>query len=321
MELDAQEKNERKVEFVTENEVAIVADEEKNGKTVESFSGEVNKNHVRFSADEEKEREVELNFEEGNKYIVELPVELENVTKNVSAGEEGKIDANLDPEVEDGSTTDKETRSEVEVVGADKGNGSGEEENKCNIKLVTEENQVLDTFSAAELISKVELSAKNENESKSKLVADEKSESKIKWVKHYNNRHKILLVGEGDFSFAACLARSFSSAANIVATSYDSQELLGIKHPNASGNLCILRELGCTILHQVNAMSMSTHPVLSSTSFDRILAAGCGLKLIEEVSFTKWDYPGYQNKRGDGPRSNQNFPVGQCSTFKFTKCR
>ncbi|KAK6947137.1 25S rRNA (uridine-N(3))-methyltransferase BMT5-like [Dillenia turbinata] len=322
MELDAQEKNERKVELISEKEVALVADEEKNGRTVESASGKENKNHVKLAAEEERKRE--------------------------------------------------RNESEVKVA--------GEEENKRKIKLVTEENQILVTlYTAEEIISKVELSAKNKNESKSELVADVESESKTKWVKHYNSRHKILLVGEGDFSFAACLGRAFGSAANIVATSLDSQELLVIKHRNASANLRSLRELGCTILHEVNALSMRTHPVLSFRSFDRIvfnfphagfygrehdsfqielhknlvrgylqnahgmvsekgeihvthkttypfscwkikeLAAGCGLKLIEEVRFTKWDYPGYENKRGHGVRSDESFPVGQCSTYKFTK--
>jgi 25S rRNA (uracil2634-N3)-methyltransferase len=31
-------------------------------------------------------------------------------------------------------------------------------------------------------------------------------------IAHYSSSHKILLVGEGDFSFALCLARAFSSA-------------------------------------------------------------------------------------------------------------
>ncbi|XP_052621159.1 heavy metal-associated isoprenylated plant protein 41-like [Lactuca sativa] len=43
-----------------------------------------------------------------------------------------------------------------------------------------------------------------------------------KWVKHYSSNHQILLVGEGDFSFALSLAMSFGSASNIVATSLDS---------------------------------------------------------------------------------------------------
>lgn len=47
-----------------------------------------------------------------------------------------------------------------------------------------------------------------------------------KWIKHYSSRQKILLVGEGDFSFSACLATAFGSATNMVATSLDSKGAL-----------------------------------------------------------------------------------------------
>lgn len=51
-----------------------------------------------------------------------------------------------------------------------------------------------------------------------------------KWIKHYSSRHKILLVGEGDFSFAASLARAFGNASNIVATSLDSEGQFHFRH-------------------------------------------------------------------------------------------
>ena len=41
------------------------------------------------------------------------------------------------------------------------------------------------------------------------------------------------------------------------------------------------------------------------------------LKLIECVDFKIEDYPGYNNKRGSGPRCDEPFPLKQCSTFKF----
>jgi 25S rRNA (uracil2634-N3)-methyltransferase len=44
-----------------------------------------------------------------------------------------------------------------------------------------------------------------------------------KWKKHYSSNHKILFVGEGDFSFSLSLAKAFGSAHNLVATSLDSQ--------------------------------------------------------------------------------------------------
>ncbi|PKU59882.1 uncharacterized protein At4g26485-like [Dendrobium catenatum] len=44
-----------------------------------------------------------------------------------------------------------------------------------------------------------------------------------------------------------------------------------------------------------------------------------GLTLKEKVEFHKKDYPGYQNKRGSGTRSNRAFPLGNKSfTFKFS---
>lgn len=47
------------------------------------------------------------------------------------------------------------------------------------------------------------------------------------------------------------------------------------------------------------------------------LAEEVGLSLVEKAWFDKWDYPGYQNKRGSGFKCNESFPVGLCKTFKF----
>lgn len=61
------------------------------------------------------------------------------------------------------------------------------------------------------------------DEQESEEEEEEEPTKAEKWKKHYSSRHKILLVGEGDFSFALCLARAFGSAHNLVATSLDSQ--------------------------------------------------------------------------------------------------
>ncbi|KAE9598573.1 hypothetical protein Lalb_Chr15g0082441 [Lupinus albus] len=47
------------------------------------------------------------------------------------------------------------------------------------------------------------------------------------------------------------------------------------------------------------------------------LAIQSFLTLIKRVEFRKEDYPGYNNKRGDGNRCDEPFPLGECSTFKF----
>ncbi|XP_047051711.1 heavy metal-associated isoprenylated plant protein 41-like [Lolium rigidum] len=47
------------------------------------------------------------------------------------------------------------------------------------------------------------------------------------------------------------------------------------------------------------------------------LASESSLATIEIVSFHKHHYPGYNQKKGDGPRCNQPFPLGACCTYKF----
>ncbi|XP_058725456.1 uncharacterized protein At4g26485-like [Vicia villosa] len=92
-----------------------------------------------------------------------------------------------------------------------------------------------------------------------------------KWIMHYHSSHKILLVGEGDFSFSLSLARAFGSAANMVATSLDDRESLVLKYGSASSNLNELEVLGCTIFHNVDVHNMTQHHYLNNKSFNRII--------------------------------------------------
>ncbi|KAF8031757.1 hypothetical protein BT93_D0849 [Corymbia citriodora subsp. variegata] len=92
-----------------------------------------------------------------------------------------------------------------------------------------------------------------------------------KRIKHYSNFHRILLVGEGDFSFAGCLARSFGSAANMVATSLDSRATLRMNYATSAINLEKIEGFGGTVLHEVDAHTMSEHPILRHKSFNRIV--------------------------------------------------
>lgn len=47
------------------------------------------------------------------------------------------------------------------------------------------------------------------------------------------------------------------------------------------------------------------------------LASYNSLSLAERTSFILYDYPGYKNKRGDHPRCDKTFPLGESSTYKF----
>ncbi|KAL8152557.1 hypothetical protein V2J09_010317 [Rumex salicifolius] len=90
-------------------------------------------------------------------------------------------------------------------------------------------------------------------------------------VGNYNIDQKILLVGEGDFSFASSLASSFRSASNITATSLDSREAVIRKYSNGKKNLLELEDVGALVLHQIDAHSLDEHPRLRHKLFDRIV--------------------------------------------------
>ncbi|XWS11410.1 hypothetical protein CRYUN_Cryun38cG0081000 [Craigia yunnanensis] len=92
-----------------------------------------------------------------------------------------------------------------------------------------------------------------------------------RWVRHYCSYHKMLLVGEGDFSFSASLAIAFGSARNMLATSLDSRGFLFRNYKNAMSNIHQLRTRGCTVLHDVDATEMANHCSLVGIKFDRVI--------------------------------------------------
>ncbi|WCJ32557.1 hypothetical protein M5689_013975 [Euphorbia peplus] len=96
-------------------------------------------------------------------------------------------------------------------------------------------------------------------------------EEEERWFNHYSSNQRILLVGEGDFSFSATLALHFGSASNIVATSLDSYDVLIGKYKKARLNLHILLLYGACTSHGVDATNMRLHSDLMMQKFDRIV--------------------------------------------------
>ncbi|CAI9303915.1 unnamed protein product [Lactuca saligna] len=97
------------------------------------------------------------------------------------------------------------------------------------------------------------------------------SNRKETWIDCYNSSQKILLVGECDFSFSACLARAFRTAKNMVPTSYLDEDWLVETLWTRVPHLEELERLGCLLLYEVDVYKMHTHPILKKMKFDSIL--------------------------------------------------
>lgn len=89
---------------------------------------------------------------------------------------------------------------------------------------------------------------------------------------------RILLVGEGDFSFAHSLLTEHSCT-SFVATSYDKQSALVSKYPQARGNLQVLEAAeGCKVIHGVDATKLGRSGIadgggkeVKKGGFDRVM--------------------------------------------------
>ncbi|CAH8306147.1 unnamed protein product [Eruca vesicaria subsp. sativa] len=95
----------------------------------------------------------------------------------------------------------------------------------------------------------------------------EVQDSKI--LSQCSSMQKMLLVGEGEFSFSLSLAKAFASVAKITAVSLDVRVGLGRQYNNGKGNVEELERLGCTVVHGVNVHTMTSDFRLSR--YDRIV--------------------------------------------------
>ncbi|KAJ1627463.1 hypothetical protein T492DRAFT_178839 [Pavlovales sp. CCMP2436] len=77
----------------------------------------------------------------------------------------------------------------------------------------------------------------------------------------YRSDQRILLVGDGDLSFALALARAFGEqgAHNLAVTTLDSEAFLGSQYASALRHAAELRVRGATVHHGVDATALHAH--------------------------------------------------------------
>ena len=87
----------------------------------------------------------------------------------------------------------------------------------------------------------------------------------------YSPEQRILLVGEGDFSFAASLAELLGSAHNLTASALDTAAQLAAKYPDIQRRLSALRSRGASIAPGVDATTMVHGAWTGERPFDRVV--------------------------------------------------
>lgn len=91
----------------------------------------------------------------------------------------------------------------------------------------------------------------------------------------------VLLVGEGDFSFACSLIKaSYILPENLIASSYDSEQQLLEKYPLAKENLEFLAENSVSIYHSVDATNLIASLKLAKKGAPPLLQEGKKLNHI-----------------------------------------
>ncbi|EGF76846.1 hypothetical protein BATDEDRAFT_5132, partial [Batrachochytrium dendrobatidis JAM81] len=92
----------------------------------------------------------------------------------------------------------------------------------------------------------------------------------------------VLLVGEGNFSFAASLIQELSGTLHLTATSYDSHSTVVSKYPDSVENLALLADWESTTLFNIDATVLHKTKLLKSKRFDCIIFnfphVGLGIK-------------------------------------------
>lgn len=92
----------------------------------------------------------------------------------------------------------------------------------------------------------------------------------------------ILLIGEGNFSFANSLANLLQTGENIVATCFDSEETVHEKYPDAADEIQSFMEMDGQVLFGVDGTKLGKNKALKNRKFTRVVFnfphVGAGIK-------------------------------------------
>ena len=103
----------------------------------------------------------------------------------------------------------------------------------------------------------------NDNDKTQELMMKELIHQRSQ-IKHLNPKQKILLLGEGDFSFAASLSRL--GFCNLIATSLEDYKTVIKTHYNSKYNIQLIKRMKNKIFHNIDITQIDQHKHFKSLS-------------------------------------------------------
>lgn len=125
--------------------------------------------------------------------------------------------------------------------------------------------------------------AKRAQQHSMKKKTNPKQNSRKPWFP-YTMDDRILLIGEGNFSFAHSIAKKLGTGVNIVATAYDSESVVDEKYTDdASAHLQAFKDFGGTVWFDIDATRLGSYSQLCELGkFTHVVFnfphAGAGIK-------------------------------------------
>ncbi|KAK9766299.1 hypothetical protein K7432_004729 [Basidiobolus ranarum] len=134
---------------------------------------------------------------------------------------------------------------------------------KKNLKAAL--NRFIDQKAKADKIKKHQLLESQKKEKPKKVV-------NIKAVPFpYSLDDTILLIGEGNFSFANSLGKTLDIGSNIIATCLDSEEVVKSKYDDAEKLINEFKETGGIVLYEVDGTQLDKVKEIKGKKFTRIV--------------------------------------------------
>jgi 25S rRNA (uracil2634-N3)-methyltransferase len=128
------------------------------------------------------------------------------------------------------------------------------------------------------LTAQKEKQKKNEQNKRAQQIEQQRRQKQAGQQKQqqkslYEFNDRILLVGEGNFSFARSLVENVVHGGdNIIATCYDNEDVLYKKYEGeAKENIQVIKELGGTVLFEVDATQLDKCKAIKNAKFSKII--------------------------------------------------